>query len=156
MYALIQQRETAGTSGGSLSGLTHEIARTLNTVAHDTIGVTLTTAEDGFTVDDDCVIRIRATAPVNVDGHSQLLVRIRDTVEEFVGHSGRQLGDQQTAAPVMNHRDTVTTPPFAVRAGEVVEIVHLIYGTFSSSDALGAAANRGVDEVYTEVEIFAA
>lgn len=155
MYALIQHRETGGASAGTLTNGTHAVARTLNHVAHDTIGITLTAAEDGFTVDEDMTIRIRATAPINVIGQSQLVVRVRDTDEEHVGHSGRQRDAAGAASPVVNSRDTVTTPPIAVRSGEVVEIVHLIHGSVIGFDALGEAANRGVDEVYTEVEIFA-
>jgi hypothetical protein len=157
MSALIQHRETSGTSAGALTNGTHEITRTLNTLVYGFVA-DVTADEDGVTFTEDRHVYIRATAPVNVNGVSQLIVRHKGsdgaTIADYPGHSGYRLGDQQDSAPTMNHRDTVTTPPFMVRAGETVEIVHLIHGSFAGSDGLGAPANRGNDEVYTEVEIF--
>ena len=162
MYALLQHREPSGTAAGTLANGTHNIARTINTITHDDFGITLTTGEDGFTFAEDVVIRVRATAPINVAGYSQLVVRVCDAttnavLSEYVGHSGRQRGVAPgSVPPVMNQRDTVTTETFAVRAGEVVRVAHLANGSFLNVTALGEAAGRGVDEVYTEVEVFAA
>jgi hypothetical protein len=143
-YLHVREEETANTPGGTFTSGAWR-TRTLNTVVTNTItGASL--ASNQITLPNG-TYEFRAAAPAqNVSGHIAKLKNITSSADIITGSTASTNTGVTTNSLVCGQ--------FTVSGGaKVFEIQHQC-NTTGATNGFGAAANIGVTEVYTEVEIW--
>lgn len=145
-YAKISDTKAANTNGGTFTASAWQ-TRTLNTEDSDADGI-VSISSNQFTLQAG-TYRIYASAPAYaVDRHKAKLRNISDGSDqiigttEFVGTSG---GQPQTRS--------IISGQFTIASAKTFEIQHYCTTT-SATNGFGVAANVGVSEVYTIVELW--
>lgn len=144
-YACIVESQSAGTDGGTFTNGAWR-TRVLNTEQSDPDAIVSITSNQ-FTLAAG-TYRVQASVPGYQCGvHVAKLVNITDTADTIVG--GVSASDN--SVNIMTR--SVIVGQFTIAGSKVFEIQHRCTST-KATDGLGKAANVGVAEIYTIVEIW--
>lgn len=145
IYAKLSETQAANTQGGTFTSGAWQ-TRTINTEDSD-VDAIVSISGNQFTLASGTYI-IRATAPAfQVDNHIARLYNITDASTTLTG-----------TTEVTYSADTVMTSSsvtgrFTITAAKAFELQHKCTTT-KATDGFGAAANLGVSEVYSVVELW--
>ncbi len=141
--AFIKDFKADGVDGGSSVAGTF-VTRDLNTLEGNSSFVSLSSNQ--FTLEPGEYI-IEATAPgYRIDGHKIKLRNITDSTDDLIGTSAFSFNTVPAAT------ESVITGTVSFSSAKTFEIQHRCELT-NASQGLGARANAGVDELYTQVKI---
>lgn len=142
--AYLKDVKAAGTNGGTATSGSFA-TRTLNTVSGDSSFVSLSSNQ--FTLQPG-TYKIKASAPAHrVEEHVIKLRNITDSTDSIIGEAARSGSGGNYAVTTSSLSDTIS-----ITSAKTFEIQHRVASTFATT-GLGFAANLGVSEVYTQVEI---
>lgn len=145
-YAKLSEVQTANTNGGTFNQGAWR-TRTLNTEDTDSGGI-VSLSGNAFTLQAG-TYRIRAAAPAYlVDRHKAKLCNTTDSDDTIIGtteYGGITGGNPQTSSVIVGE--------FSIASAKTFEVQHRCASSVSGN-GFGVAANLGVSEVYTIVELW--